>query len=144
MNTATVNLTSTAGTGVSSNRTIWMCERLTRFPRSRGIFFGDNPLSNTLPVLALQSSLVGLLATCLQLLLTPLGQSSFFPQMLVIIVIFCEMYISKEENKKPSFDLELSFMYRCIHNSYKLENNACFNQSYQNSKIHITKKLKSI
>ncbi|MED6151685.1 hypothetical protein PIB30_084746 [Stylosanthes scabra] len=82
MNTATLNTTTTRYRDVSNN-TLWMCERFSRSARSRGIFFGDNPLSYTMPVLILQSSIVGLVTTTLQILFTPLGQSSFVPQMLM-------------------------------------------------------------
>ncbi|XLT27863.1 hypothetical protein HN873_059155 [Arachis hypogaea] len=84
MNTATLNTsTSTLGhEATTTNNTIWVCERFTRAARSRGIFFSDNPLSYTMPVLILQTSVVALITTTLQLLLTPFGQTSFVPQML--------------------------------------------------------------
>ncbi|XP_015931912.1 cation/H(+) antiporter 15 [Arachis duranensis] len=84
MNTATLNAsTTTLGhEATTTNNTIWVCERFTRAARSRGIFFSDNPLSYTMPVLILQTSVVALITTTLQLLLTPFGQSSFVPQML--------------------------------------------------------------
>ncbi|KAJ1437526.1 Sodium/solute symporter superfamily [Sesbania bispinosa] len=75
------------GVGVTPNGTIWTCEQTTKFQRSKGIFFGDNPLTFTLPVLILQTSLVGLLTTFLKFLLTPLGQSSFLPYVLAGLIM---------------------------------------------------------
>jgi len=75
-------------TGVTPNRTMWVCEHLIKYERSKGIFFHDNPFTYTLPVLFLQTSLASLLTTILQFILAPLGQSSFVPQMLVIYLIF--------------------------------------------------------
>lgn len=81
--------------GPALNMSIYVCEVTTRFPRSSGIFFGDNPLKYALPVIVLQISLVGMLTTILQLLLTPLGETSFFPHLLVIsyYIIFHQILI---------------------------------------------------
>jgi len=80
-------------TGITPNETTWVCEHLIKFERSKGIFFHDNPFTYTLPVLFLQTSLASLLTTILQFVLAPLGQSSFVPQMLVIYLIFSEIYV---------------------------------------------------
>jgi hypothetical protein len=71
-------------TDVTKNGTIWICEHMFRYQRSKGIFFNDNPFSFTLPVLFLQTSLVSVSTTILQHILEPIGQSTFFPQLLVI------------------------------------------------------------
>jgi len=79
-------------TGVTPNGTIWVCEHMIKYERSKGIFFHDNPFRYTLPVLFLQTSLVSFLTTILQILLEPLGESSFVPQTLVIYLIFSSFF----------------------------------------------------
>ncbi|XAR60792.1 hypothetical protein NMG60_11034305 [Bertholletia excelsa] len=51
--------------------------------KSRGIFFGDNPLNFAGPVLLVQISLSASLAGLLQYFLTPLGETAFVSQTLV-------------------------------------------------------------
>ncbi|KAG6583332.1 Cation/H(+) antiporter 15, partial [Cucurbita argyrosperma subsp. sororia] len=60
----------------------WVCQPNERY-RSRGIFFGDNPFSFGNTVFLAQISISSLLTCLLQCLLTPIGESSFFSQMLV-------------------------------------------------------------
>ncbi|KAL5102288.1 hypothetical protein RYX36_006615 [Vicia faba] len=79
MSDSTVNSTVNA---ISTNGTIWICEHMSKNPRSRGIFFSDNPFSYTLPVLLIQISLVSSLTATLQFLLQPIGETRFFSQML--------------------------------------------------------------
>ncbi|XP_045832726.1 cation/H(+) antiporter 15-like [Trifolium pratense] len=74
-------------TDVTNNGTIWICEHMFRYQRSKGIFFYDNPFSFTLPVLFLQTTLVSVSTTILQLILEPIGTSSFFPQLLAGLVL---------------------------------------------------------
>ncbi|XP_058744705.1 cation/H(+) antiporter 15-like [Vicia villosa] len=76
---STVNATVNA---ITTNGTVWICEQVSKNPRSRGIFFSDNPFSYTLPVLFVQISLVSSLTAVLQFLLQPIGETRFFPQML--------------------------------------------------------------
>ncbi|CAK8537903.1 unnamed protein product [Lathyrus sativus] len=76
---STVNSTINA---ITTNGTIWICEEASKNPRSRGIFFSDNPFSYTLPVLFVQISLVSTLTAILQFLLEPMGETRFFAQML--------------------------------------------------------------
>ena len=73
--------------GLATNGSFWVCEYAVKYQRSRGLFFGDNPLSFTLPVLFIQTSLVSILTTILQFLLEPLGETSFFPQMLAGLIL---------------------------------------------------------
>ena len=60
----------------------WVCQPNERY-RSRGIFFGDNPFSFGNTIFLAQISVSSLLTCLLQCLLTPIGESSFFSQMLV-------------------------------------------------------------
>ncbi|XP_058758426.1 cation/H(+) antiporter 15-like [Vicia villosa] len=76
---STVNSTVNA---ITTNGTVWICEQISKNPRSRGIFFSDNPFSYTLPVLFVQISLVSSLTAVLQFLLQPIGETRFFPQLL--------------------------------------------------------------
>ncbi|WRX33051.1 Cation/H+ exchanger - like 10 [Theobroma cacao] len=63
----------------------WLCHPNNNV-RSRGIFLGDSPFNFATPVLFVQLSVSALLTAILQLLLTPLGQSAFFSQMLTGIL----------------------------------------------------------
>ncbi|XP_019455005.1 PREDICTED: cation/H(+) antiporter 15-like [Lupinus angustifolius] len=67
---------------------IYVCEiNRSKFQRSSGIFFGENPLKFTLPVIVLQTCLVGLLTTILQLLLIPHGVTNFPPRLLAGLIM---------------------------------------------------------
>lgn len=108
-----VNMSSSTATSSSNNSKLWVCERSPKFPRSRGVFFGDSPLNFTLPVLVLQTSLVALFTACLQFLLIPLGESSFIPQMLVrccVAVCFFNV-VHSSSSLQPYYVLKLSSLY---------------------------------
>ncbi|XP_058744704.1 cation/H(+) antiporter 15-like [Vicia villosa] len=79
MTDSTVNSTINR---VSTSGRVWFCEEVSKNPRSRGIFFSDNPFSYTLPVLFIQTSLVSSLTAVLQFFLEPIGETKFFPQLL--------------------------------------------------------------
>lgn len=87
---AATNINS--GRHIFPNGTVWVCEPLSKFQRTKGIFFGENPLNFTMSLFLLQTSVAGFLTSFLQFLLIPLGESSFFPHMLVIIIYYiCEI-----------------------------------------------------
>ncbi|RDX74229.1 Cation/H(+) antiporter 15, partial [Mucuna pruriens] len=82
--TLEVDLNITSNSSSSLNTTLWICEHTTKFQRftSKGIFYGENPLNDTLSAITLQASLICLSATWLQFLLIPLGESTFVSQVL--------------------------------------------------------------
>ncbi|KAJ6421890.1 hypothetical protein OIU84_026924 [Salix udensis] len=59
-----------------------VCQGITN-ERSRGIFYGDNPLDHTTPTVLAQLSLSSLLSALTQYILTPLGESAFISMLLV-------------------------------------------------------------
>ncbi|KAJ6297553.1 hypothetical protein OIU78_023167 [Salix suchowensis] len=59
-----------------------VCQGITN-ERSRGIFYGDNPLDHTTPTVLAQLSLSSLLSALTQYILTPLGESAFISLLLV-------------------------------------------------------------
>ncbi|KAK7385593.1 hypothetical protein VNO78_31319 [Psophocarpus tetragonolobus] len=68
---------------LSLNKTLNICENIQKFRgSSNGIFYHDNPLSYTFPIVTLQVALVCLLTSCLQFLLRPIGETNFIPQVL--------------------------------------------------------------
>lgn len=56
--------------------------------RSRGIFYGDNPLDHSTPTVLAQLSLSSLLSALTQYILTPLGESAFISMLLVKSLFF--------------------------------------------------------
>ncbi|KAK7276080.1 hypothetical protein RIF29_17212 [Crotalaria pallida] len=79
--------TSAYGSSVL-NTSVYVCEiTINKFQRSSGIFFGDNPLKYTLPVIVLQTSIVALLTAILQFVLAPYGVTSFFPHLLAGLIM---------------------------------------------------------
>lgn len=60
----------------------WVCHAQ-KGSRSKGFFFGDNPLNFPTTILYVQLSISALLTSFLQLILNPLGESTFTSQMLV-------------------------------------------------------------
>ncbi|PQP98663.1 hypothetical protein Pyn_34720 [Prunus yedoensis var. nudiflora] len=62
----------------------WVCQAHKGF-RSKGLFFGDNPLNFPTPILYVQLSISALLTSFLQFILNPLGESAFASQMLYVI-----------------------------------------------------------
>lgn len=71
-----------------------VCQGITN-ERSRGIFYGDNPLDHTTPTVLAQLSLSSLLSALTQYILTPLGESAFISMLLVNFFFSC-----KKESKK--------------------------------------------
>ncbi|XP_027368460.1 cation/H(+) antiporter 15-like [Abrus precatorius] len=71
---------------IYANRSIWECENATKFQRSKGVFYGDNPLDYILSLVILQIAIVSLLTSWLQFLLIPLGEGSFVPQVLAGLI----------------------------------------------------------
>ncbi|KAK7372189.1 hypothetical protein VNO80_05560 [Phaseolus coccineus] len=83
VSTGIVNVTYNSSSFSSSDKSLWVCERITRFQRfSKGVFFGENPLNYTLSMFILQASLVCLFSSSFQYLLNPIGASTFVPQVL--------------------------------------------------------------
>uniref|UniRef100_A0A5B7BVM9 Putative cation/H(+) antiporter 15 n=1 Tax=Davidia involucrata TaxID=16924 RepID=A0A5B7BVM9_DAVIN len=71
---------------VSPNGTL-VCYMHKSNSRSRGMFFGDNPLKFATPVLLAQLSLCSLLTAILQCFLNPLGETDFISQTLAGVVL---------------------------------------------------------
>ncbi|XVF20386.1 hypothetical protein REPUB_Repub11eG0194100 [Reevesia pubescens] len=69
----------------------WICTQDMGDLRSKGVFFGDNPIHFATPVLFLQISSSAICTAIFQLLLNPLGESAFFSQMLVRKKGNCDM-----------------------------------------------------
>lgn len=67
------------------------------------IGFGYHPLDSPFPLLLAQLSLPSALSLCMQIILSPLGQSSFFAQMLVSfycsVLFVLRLYSNRSEFK---------------------------------------------
>jgi hypothetical protein len=77
--------------------------------RSRGIFYGDNPLDHSTPTVLAQLSLSSLLSALTQYILTPLGESAFISMLLVKSLFF--------SYKKESKILPLVMWFLQVYNS---------------------------
>ncbi|GLU02599.1 hypothetical protein SLE2022_198440 [Rubroshorea leprosula] len=64
----------------------WVCQSQ-NYAKTRGIFFGGNPFRHPTTVILAQLSLASLFTAFFQLLFNPLGESGFFSQMIVGILI---------------------------------------------------------
>ncbi|KAK7300860.1 hypothetical protein RJT34_11711 [Clitoria ternatea] len=70
-----------------TNRSLWVCEHWSNtFYHAKGIFHGENPLNHRVPVFFLQTTLLVLMTTWLQVLFAPLGGTAFVPQMLAGVI----------------------------------------------------------